>query len=153
MQLYGCCLILKHKQTPLHGALLQVRIIVSVTRNPSAFDHGCAACLSSSFSLLLFTLCLVFFFASHVLLSVTLSPVFSQLRSRSHSREGDEQLGEVREEEEAGEKGRRASKEGRAQRERNGSEGRVDTDKEHQEDLVEKEEDLHQRSISDTDLR
>ncbi|XP_051262214.1 regulating synaptic membrane exocytosis protein 2 isoform X6 [Dicentrarchus labrax] len=80
-----------------------------------------------------------------------------QLRSRSQSREGDEQLGEVLEEEEAGggggEKGRRASKEGRSQGGRKGSGGKVDTDKEHQEDLVEKEEDLHQRSISETDLR
>uniref|UniRef100_A0A671VV91 Regulating synaptic membrane exocytosis 2 n=1 Tax=Sparus aurata TaxID=8175 RepID=A0A671VV91_SPAAU len=80
-----------------------------------------------------------------------------QLRSRSQSREGDEQLGEVREEEEAvgggGEDRRRASKEGRLQEGRKGSGGRVDTDKEHQEDLVENEEDLHQRSISETDLR
>lgn len=84
--------------------------------------------------------------------------VFSQLRSRSQSREGDEQLGEVLEAEgtggggRAGE-GRRASKEGRSQEGRKGSGGKVDTDKEHQEDLVEKEEDLHQRSISETDLR
>ncbi|XP_039663074.1 regulating synaptic membrane exocytosis protein 2 isoform X16 [Perca fluviatilis] len=81
-----------------------------------------------------------------------------QLRSRSQSREGDEQLGEVLEAEgtggggRAGE-GRRASKEGRSQEGRKGSGGKVDTDKEHQEDLVEKEEDLHQRSISETDLR
>ncbi|XP_041797624.1 regulating synaptic membrane exocytosis protein 2 isoform X1 [Chelmon rostratus] len=79
-----------------------------------------------------------------------------QLRSRSQSREGDEHLGEVLEEEEAGggggEEGRRVSKEGRSQGGRKGSGGRVDTDKEHQEDLVEKEEDLHQRSISETDL-
>ncbi|XP_063341185.1 regulating synaptic membrane exocytosis protein 2 isoform X12 [Pelmatolapia mariae] len=76
-----------------------------------------------------------------------------QLRSRSHSREGDEQLGEVREEEEAGEKGRGASKEGRVQRGGKGWEGKVDAGEEHQKDLVEKEEDLHQRSISETDLR
>ncbi|CAI5662837.1 unnamed protein product [Oreochromis niloticus] len=75
-----------------------------------------------------------------------------QLRSRSHSREGDEQLGEVREEEEAGEKGRGASKEGRVQREGKRSEGKVDAGEEHQKDLVEKEEDLHQRSVSETDL-
>lgn len=84
--------------------------------------------------------------------------VFSQLRSRSQSREGDEQLGEVLEEEEAGggaggAEGKRASKEGRSQEGRQGSGGKVDSDKEHQEDLVEKEEDLHQRSISETDLR
>ncbi|XP_078028095.1 regulating synaptic membrane exocytosis protein 2 isoform X4 [Epinephelus lanceolatus] len=80
-----------------------------------------------------------------------------QLRSRSQSREGDEQLGEVLEEEEAGGgggvEGRGASKEGRSQGGRRGSGGKVDTDKEHQEDLVENEEDLHQRSISETDLR
>uniref|UniRef100_A0A3Q2WXG5 Regulating synaptic membrane exocytosis 2 n=1 Tax=Haplochromis burtoni TaxID=8153 RepID=A0A3Q2WXG5_HAPBU len=76
-----------------------------------------------------------------------------QLRSRSHSREGDEQLGEVREEEEAGEKGRGASKEGRVQRGGKEWEGKVDAGEEHQKDLVEKEEDLHQRSISETDLR
>ncbi|XP_069393994.1 regulating synaptic membrane exocytosis protein 2 isoform X40 [Paralichthys olivaceus] len=82
-----------------------------------------------------------------------------QLRSRSQSREGDERLGEVREEERArggegggGEGGRRASKEGRLQEGRKGSGGNVDTDKEHREDLVETEEDLHQRSISETDL-
>ncbi|XP_044063154.1 regulating synaptic membrane exocytosis protein 2 isoform X6 [Siniperca chuatsi] len=79
-----------------------------------------------------------------------------QLRSRSHSREGDEQLGEVLEEDEVGggrgEEGRRASKAGRSHGGRKGSGGKVDTDKEHQEDLVEKEEDLHQRSISETDL-
>uniref|UniRef100_A0AAX7UX60 Regulating synaptic membrane exocytosis 2 n=1 Tax=Astatotilapia calliptera TaxID=8154 RepID=A0AAX7UX60_ASTCA len=76
-----------------------------------------------------------------------------QLRSRSHSREGDEQLGEVREEEEAGEKGRGASKEGRVQRGGKEWEGKVDAGEEHQKDLMEKEEDLHQRSISETDLR
>ncbi|XP_076745988.1 regulating synaptic membrane exocytosis protein 2 isoform X12 [Maylandia zebra] len=75
-----------------------------------------------------------------------------QLRSRSHSREGDEQLGEVREEEEAGEKGRGASKEGRVQRGGKEWEGKVDAGEEHQKDLMEKEEDLHQRSISETDL-
>lgn len=82
---------------------------------------------------------------------------FSQLRSRSQSQEGDEHLGGVLEEEEVGggggEEERRASKEGRLQGERMGSMGRVDTDKEHQEDLVENEDDLHQRSISETDLR
>lgn len=78
--------------------------------------------------------------------------VCSQLRSRSQSREGDERLGEVLKEEEAGVggggEGGRSSKEGRSQGGRE-----VDTDKEHQEDLVEKEEDSHQRSISETDLR
>ncbi|XP_035861872.1 regulating synaptic membrane exocytosis protein 2 isoform X15 [Sander lucioperca] len=81
-----------------------------------------------------------------------------QLQSRSQSCEGDEQLGEVLEAEGAGGggragEGRRASKEGRSQEGRKGLGGKVDTDKEHQEDLVEKEEDLHQRSISETDLR
>lgn len=84
--------------------------------------------------------------------------VLSQLRSRSQSREGDEQLGEVLEEEEAGgggggEDGRRANKDGGSQEGRKGSGGRVDREEEHQEDLVENEEDLHQRSISETDLR
>ncbi len=83
--------------------------------------------------------------------------IISQLRSRSQSREGDEHLGEVLEEEEAGggggEEGRRACKEGESQGGRKELEGRVDSDKEHQEDLVEKEEDLLQRSISETDLR
>ena len=78
----------------------------------------------------------------------------SPLRSRSHSREGDEHLGEVLEEEVAGGGGRegerRAGKEGRSQRE--GSVGRVDA-VEHQQDLVENEEDLLQRSVSETDLR
>ncbi|XP_071758503.1 regulating synaptic membrane exocytosis protein 2 isoform X1 [Centroberyx gerrardi] len=84
-----------------------------------------------------------------------------QLRSRSQSREGDEQLGEVLEEEETGggggggggggEEGRRASKEGGSQEGRKG--GKVEREKEHQEDLVENEEDLRQRSISETDLR
>lgn len=71
----------------------------------------------------------------------------SPMRSRSRSQEGDEHLGEVLEEDE-GE--RRAGKEGRSQGE--GSVGRVDSE-EHQEDLVESEEDLHQRSVSETDLR
>lgn len=82
--------------------------------------------------------------------------VFSQLRSRSQSREGDEQLGEVLEEEAGGggrKEGRRTSKEGSSQGGRKGPGGNVDTDKELQEELVEKEEDLHQRSISETDLR
>ncbi|KAG7475505.1 regulating synaptic membrane exocytosis protein 2 isoform X10 [Solea senegalensis] len=83
-----------------------------------------------------------------------------QLRSRSLSREGDEHLGEVQEEVEVGEGGRgegggggRDSKECRMQGGRKEAGGEVDTDKEHEEDLVEKEEDFHQRSISETDLR
>lgn len=80
--------------------------------------------------------------------------VFSQLQSRSHSQEVDEQLGEVQEEEEAGgERGKVAIIEGRLQGGNNELEGKVDRDKEHQEDLVEQEEDLHQRSISETNLR
>lgn len=61
----------------------------------------------------------------------------------------------MQEEEEAGggEGGRGASKEGRLQRGRGEAGGKVDSDKEQQEDLVENEEDLHQRSISETDLR
>lgn len=117
--------------------------------------------LCLSFFLLLLTismLCLVFF-VLRMCCSLASVSVFSQLRSRSQSREGDKQLGEVLEEEEAGggggvgEEGRRASKAGRSHGGRNGSGGKVDTDKEHQEDLVEKEEDLRQRSISETDLR
>ncbi|XP_077951614.1 regulating synaptic membrane exocytosis protein 2 isoform X42 [Gasterosteus aculeatus] len=75
-----------------------------------------------------------------------------RLRSRSQSRERDAQLGEVEEEEAGvgggGLEGRRAGKEGRS---KGGRE--VDTGEEHREDLVEKEEDSHQRSISETDLR
>lgn len=107
--------------------------------------------------LIIFMLCVVFFL---LCMCCSLASVFviSQLRSRSQSREGDEHLGEVLEEEEAGgggggEEGRRVGKEGGSQGGREESGGRVDTDKEHQEDLVEKEEDLHQRSISETDLR
>ncbi|XP_055358952.1 regulating synaptic membrane exocytosis protein 2 isoform X3 [Betta splendens] len=78
------------------------------------------------------------------------------LRSRSQSLEGDEQLEEVHEEEEVErerEGGRRAAKVGGSHTGGQGSGGKVDTDKEHQQDVVEKEEDLYQRSISDTDLR
>lgn len=71
--------------------------------------------------------------------------------------EGDEQLGEVHEEQEVGreegEGGRQATKVGRSQMGCKGSGGKVDTDTEHQQDMVEKEEDLYQRSISETDLR
>lgn len=60
------------------------------------------------------------------------------------------------EEEEAGGRGRegerRAGNEGRSHGEGEGSVGRVDSE-EHQEDLVENEEDVHQRSVSETDLR
>lgn len=86
----------------------------------------------------------------------------SPLRSRSHSREGDEHLGEVLEEEEAAAGGggrggeRRAGREGRSQGsgvgEGEGSARRVDSE-ERREDLVENEEDLQQRSVSETDLR
>lgn len=135
------CMALCYKSTFLFSVIL----------SQSAFDLGCTLCLSFFHLLLtIFMLCLVFFLLCMCCSLASLS-VFSQLRSRSQSREGDEQLGEVLEEEEAGggggEEGRRASKEGRLQG------GRVDTDKEHQEDLMEKEEDLHQRSISETDLR
>lgn len=79
------------------------------------------------------------------------------MRSRSQSLEGDEQLGEVQEEEEVerggGEGGIKATKVGRSQMGHKGSGGKVETDKEHQQDMVEKEEDLYQRSISETDLR
>nr|XP_057909492.1 regulating synaptic membrane exocytosis protein 2 isoform X13 [Doryrhamphus excisus] len=79
------------------------------------------------------------------------------LRSRSPSREGDEHLVEVLEEEEAGGRGggdgTRANKEGMVQGERKGSGSEVDTHEQRHEDLLEKEDDLHQRSISETDLR
>ena len=75
------------------------------------------------------------------------------MQSRSQSREGDEQLGEVREEEEVGERRRWASKDGRLQGGSKESGGKVDRDEEDEEVLVEKEEDLHQRSISETNLR
>lgn len=85
----------------------------------------------------------------------------SPLRSRSHSREGDEHLGEVLEEEEAAAAGgggrggeRRAGREGQSQGsgEGEGSDRRVELE-ERREDLVENEEDLQQRSVSETDLR
>lgn len=79
--------------------------------------------------------------------------VFIHLQSRSLSREGDEQLGEVREEEEAGERGRGVREEGAFPEESKGSDSEGDRDQEKLEDLMEKEEDLHQRSISETDLR
>ncbi|KAM8846481.1 regulating synaptic membrane exocytosis protein 2 isoform 3-T3 [Synchiropus picturatus] len=76
-----------------------------------------------------------------------------QLRSRSQSREGDEQLGEVLEEEEAGGVGgaKEASQDGKQQGDRQGSGANVDNRKD--EDLAENEDDLHHRSISETDLR
>ncbi|XP_037836178.1 regulating synaptic membrane exocytosis protein 2 isoform X4 [Kryptolebias marmoratus] len=77
-----------------------------------------------------------------------------QLQSRIQSQEGDEQLGEVQEEEEGGGERRKVDIiEGRLQEGNKESGGNVDRDKEHQEDLVEEEEDLHQRSISETNLR
>lgn len=134
-------------------------LLFSVMLSQSAFDLGRSVSLCLSFFLLLLTifmLCLVFFLLCMCCSLDSISGL-SPLRSRSQSREGDEHLGEVLEEEEAGggggEEGRRVSQERRLQGEREGSVGRVDTDKEHQEDLVEKEEDLHQRSISETDLR
>ncbi|XP_037836180.1 regulating synaptic membrane exocytosis protein 2 isoform X6 [Kryptolebias marmoratus] len=76
-----------------------------------------------------------------------------QLQSRIQSQEGDEQLGEVQEEEEGGGERRKVDIiEGRLQEGNKESGGNVDRDKEHQEDLVEEEEDLHQRSISETNL-
>ncbi|XP_061805300.1 regulating synaptic membrane exocytosis protein 2 isoform X21 [Nerophis lumbriciformis] len=79
------------------------------------------------------------------------------LRSRSQSREGDEHLVEVLEEEEAGGRGggdgTRANKERVVQGQREGSGDKVNTHEPHHEDLLEKEDDSHQRSISETDLR
>lgn len=82
----------------------------------------------------------------------------SPLRSRSQSREGDEQLGEVAEEEEVGAgrggaAGKRANREEKSQGGGEGTAGRLDADKERREELLEGEDDLHQRSISETDLR
>lgn len=82
----------------------------------------------------------------------------SPLRSRSQSREGDEQLGEVAEEEEVGAggggaAGKRANREGQSPGGGAGSAGRLDADTERREELLEGEDDLHQRSISETDLR
>ncbi|XP_067365779.1 regulating synaptic membrane exocytosis protein 2 isoform X8 [Channa argus] len=77
------------------------------------------------------------------------------LRSRSQSLEGNEQLREVQEEKERGEEGeggRTVSKEGRSQVGSKRSGGKADIVKEHQQDVVENEEDLYQRSISETDL-
>lgn len=108
-------------------------------------------------SLTVFMLCLVSFLLCMCCSLASVSN-FSPLRSRSHSQEGDEHLGGVLEEEEAGGRGRegerRAGNEGRShgEGEGEGSVGRVDSE-EHQEDLVENEEDVHQRSVSETDLR
>lgn len=105
-------------------------------------------------SLTVFMLCLVSFLLCMCCCLASVSN-FSPLRSRSHSQEGDEHLGGVLEEEEAGGRGRegerRASNEGRSHGEREGSVGRADSE-EHQEDL-ENKEDVHQRSVSETDLR
>lgn len=158
--LFGCCFISKQKTNSfawhlvvsLHFCFLLFSI--SLLLNLAAL----CVCVCLSFSCCRHYSCFVWFFFCFACAALVASvSIFSQLRSRSQSREGDEQLGEVREEEEAGgggrEGGRRASKEGRLQGGRKEAGGKVDTDKEHQEDLVEKEEDLHQRSISETDLR
>ncbi|KAM9805628.1 regulating synaptic membrane exocytosis protein 2 isoform 11-T12 [Syngnathus typhle] len=79
------------------------------------------------------------------------------LRSRSQSREGDEHLVDVLEEEKIGGRGggegTRVNKDGLVQRERKGSGNKVDKDKRQHEEMLMKEDDLHQRSISETDLR
>lgn len=133
--------------------------MISVTLTESAFDlgHTLSLCLSFILSLLTtFMLCLVFFLLCMCCSLASVSR-FSQLQSRSQSQEGDEHLVEELEEEEAAggrsEKDRRDIREGQLQGESKGSLGRVDTDKEHQDDLVENEEDLQQRSVSETDLR
>lgn len=115
-----------------------------------------ALCVIVSLSLLVFHAlfdCLCFACAA-VFASVS---IFSLLRSRSQSLEGNEQLGEVQEEEdEVGKRGggegeRKATNVARSQMGCKESGGEVDT--EHQQNMVEKEEDLYQRSISETDLR
>ncbi|XP_034029657.1 regulating synaptic membrane exocytosis protein 2 isoform X6 [Thalassophryne amazonica] len=79
-----------------------------------------------------------------------------QLRSRSQTREGNKQLGQVLEEAEAGrggggEEGRSPDKWGGPHEGREGPVEKVD--EEQREDLLEEEEDLpHQRSISENDL-
>ncbi|XP_017164952.1 regulating synaptic membrane exocytosis protein 2 isoform X6 [Poecilia reticulata] len=75
------------------------------------------------------------------------------LQARRHSWEVDEQLGEVQEEDEAADRGREAGKTERRQGESTESGSKIDRDQELQEDLMDKEEDLHQRSASDTNLR
>ncbi|MEQ2290871.1 hypothetical protein AMECASPLE_007424 [Ameca splendens] len=75
------------------------------------------------------------------------------LHSRRHSWEVDEQLGEVQEEDEAGHRGRETSKEEREQGEIKESGSKIERDQEHQEDVMAKEEDLHKRSVSETNLR
>ncbi|XP_061632505.1 regulating synaptic membrane exocytosis protein 2 isoform X23 [Phyllopteryx taeniolatus] len=74
------------------------------------------------------------------------------LRSRSQSREGDEHLVEVLEEEGTGRRGTRVNRVGIMQGERKGSGDKVDKDKQPHEEMLMKEDDLHQRSISETDL-
>ncbi|XP_057690852.1 regulating synaptic membrane exocytosis protein 2 isoform X18 [Corythoichthys intestinalis] len=76
------------------------------------------------------------------------------LLSRSQSQEGDEHLDEVLEEEETDRRGegKGVSKEGVVQGEQKGSGDRVEKDKQHHEEMM-NEDDLHQRSISETDLR
>lgn len=122
----------------------------SVVSIHSAFLAVLSPCLSFCLLLTLFMLWFSFCFACAALFA----SVFSQLQSRSHSQEEDEQLGEVQEEEEGGGERRKvAIMEERLQGGNKDLEGKVDRDKEHQEDLVEEEEDLHQRSISETNLR
>ncbi|KAM4736203.1 regulating synaptic membrane exocytosis protein 2 isoform 12-T12 [Anableps anableps] len=75
-----------------------------------------------------------------------------QLQSRRHSWEVEEQLGEVQEEDEAGDRGRETSKAERFQGNSKESGINIDRDQEHQEDLMNKEEDLHHRSVSETNL-
>lgn len=79
--------------------------------------------------------------------------VFSQLQSRRHSWEVDNQLGEVQEEDEAGDRGRESCKEERMQGGSKESGRKIERDMEQQEDLMDKEEELHQRSASETNLR
>ncbi|XP_038131043.1 regulating synaptic membrane exocytosis protein 2 isoform X8 [Cyprinodon tularosa] len=76
-----------------------------------------------------------------------------QLQSRRHSWEVDNQLGEVQEEDEAGDRGRESCKEERMQGGSKESGRKIERDMEQQEDLMDKEEELHQRSASETNLR
>lgn len=65
----------------------------------------------------------------------------------------DEHLGEVQEEDEVGDRERETSKAARFQGESKESGSKIDRDQEHQEDLMDKEEDLQHRSASETNLR
>lgn len=101
---------------------------------------------------------LCFFFLLCMCRSLASVSDLSPMRSRSQSQEGDEQLGEVAEEEQVGAggggaAGKRTNRKEPSQAGGEGSAGRLDADTERREELLEGEDDLNQRSISETDLR